>query len=105
VVPEKQGLKPSYQTANVGDLTGLSSGSRKTRIETLDKKRLGSHDLSLSSGSRKTRIETSLDGLDFLRVVEGLSSGSRKTRIETPLLILIPMATHWSKQWFQKNKD
>jgi len=37
---------------------GLSSGSRKTRIETEDYAIFGSRKNGLSSGSRKTRIET-----------------------------------------------
>jgi len=43
---------------------GLSSGSRKTRIETLIRPSLRSWALGLSSGSRKTRIETTAIGID-----------------------------------------
>ncbi len=34
MVPEKQGLKPIKQLAEEIGVSGLSSGSRKTRIET-----------------------------------------------------------------------
>jgi len=62
----------------------LSSGSRKTRIETFS---ILSKDLivfdCLSSGSRKTRIETLDTKGQKLVLFSCLSSGSRKTRIET----------------------
>jgi len=60
VVPEKQGLKPKVMAALPFPLNRLSSGSRKTRIET-DELPLDIANLAgLSSGSRKTRIETFL---------------------------------------------
>ncbi len=58
MVPEKQGLKLEHAIKLDRERKRLSSGSRKTRIETtkyLIKEKLES---SLSSGSRKTRIET-----------------------------------------------
>ena len=62
---------------------GLSSGSRKTRIETgQDENGYGWTIKGLSSGSRKTRIETIAPAFALLYQAR-LSSGSRKTRIET----------------------
>jgi len=58
VVPEKQGLKPSVWLNAVVRILSLSSGSRKTRIETTDGENGDTVSKSLSSGSRKTRIET-----------------------------------------------
>ena len=80
MVPEKQGLK----------LRSLSISARP-----------GS---SLSSGSRKTRIET-LTIKEVEQAIEGLSSGSRKTRIETRETISRRLTMIQSEQWFQKNKD
>jgi len=59
VVPEKQGLKRCPEGEGAKELDSLSSGSRKTRIETR-KSRGGNMSIwpGLSSGSRKTRIET-----------------------------------------------
>jgi len=129
VVPEKQGLKPSFFRFFFFDTWSLSSGSRKTRIETAVETRK-SIDIglskqwfqknkdwntstlpapfvpnpSLSSGSRKTRIETS-EIVEIRLNQFCLSSGSRKTRIET--VYYLPEGFHGtpSKQWFQKNKD
>ena len=82
MVPEKQGLKQPYAWSLKVGGEGLSSGSRKTRIETPKGNRLSRITRSLSSGSRKTRIETQGICVDA-DYVYGLSSGSRKTRIET----------------------
>jgi len=58
VVPEKQGLKLPPALTDRYAKKSLSSGSRKTRIETYHSE-VFQLDLSgLSSGSRKTRIET-----------------------------------------------
>jgi len=83
VVPEKQGLKLDPLIRVIIPPTGLSSGSRKTRIETAKNMTVyACVRASLSSGSRKTRIETALQPGRPLPVSR-LSSGSRKTRIET----------------------
>jgi len=58
VVPEKQGLKLKIMAGRESKFTRLSSGSRKTRIETFFHHLLAQQDERLSSGSRKTRIET-----------------------------------------------
>jgi len=59
VVPEKQGLKPRGAPGQwTLDRFSLSSGSRKTRIETDEKINIEKLKVGLSSGSRKTRIET-----------------------------------------------
>ncbi len=63
-------------------IPGLSSGSRKTRIETGKPITRTLVANCLSSGSRKTRIETYKITIYFPCLVS-LSSGSRKTRIET----------------------
>jgi len=60
VVPEKQGLKPSLIFCQARKPDSLSSGSRKTRIETKAIFIIGGLTDGLSSGSRKTRIETHL---------------------------------------------
>ena len=66
-----------------GDVISLSSGSRKTRIETLNSQDELSPFFRLSSGSRKTRIETWIALGTAGSAEKSLSSGSRKTRIET----------------------
>ncbi len=48
-------------------MRSLSSGSRKTRIETEERMKLFGRNKSLSSGSRKTRIETI--GGETMRVI------------------------------------
>ena len=59
MVPEKQGLKLTFSLAFSPGANSLSSGSRKTRIETsYIQKQKQKQKQSLSSGSRKTRIET-----------------------------------------------
>ena len=70
-------------------MTGLSSGSRKTRIETGNKEAVPFGDWRLSSGSRKTRIETEKRIMAIICDAVSLSSGSRKTRIETLLLFYL----------------
>jgi len=60
VVPEKQGLKLYLYKKRAGKSESLSSGSRKTRIETKIQVIVAWTSDSLSSGSRKTRIETGL---------------------------------------------
>ena len=129
MVPEKQGLKQDNIVSFPFPWTGLSSGSRKTRIETLvDESGAGKRLVSkqwfqknkdwnreaviyllenhwgLSSGSRKTRIEATL-ALSMTRRPVSLSSGSRKTRIETFSFRKNLERETRSKQWFQKNKD
>jgi len=63
VVPEKQGLKRDIDIGIAGQKKmSLSSGSRKTRIETAETERISAQaGRCLSSGSRKTRIETLSD--------------------------------------------
>jgi len=80
VVPEKQGLKPPAEVSTQAIVFRLSSGSRKTRIETKKSEYKAFGYPRLSSGSRKTRIET-----------RGLKESSER---------IVK-----SKQWFQKNKD
>jgi len=81
-------LRGKYEILNIyRQNTGLSSGSRKTRIETVLKSFVFETNIDcLSSGSRKTRIETSFSHSKASLAQEGLSSGSRKTRIETSTL-------------------
>ena len=58
MVPEKQGLKLADEKTTEPSERCLSSGSRKTRIETLVLTGVACFFVGLSSGSRKTRIET-----------------------------------------------
>ncbi len=59
MVPEKQGLKLLPPHPQFQNFYSLSSGSRKTRIETVPFSPLQEvTKIGLSSGSRKTRIET-----------------------------------------------
>ncbi len=58
MVPEKQGLKLGTSLMAIETFVCLSSGSRKTRIETTYLIQSIQAKMSLSSGSRKTRIET-----------------------------------------------
>ncbi len=86
MVPEKQGLKLKEPGSDKFLTFCLSSGSRKTRIETdLSAKHRRGNLRRLSSGSRKTRIETGNYGHNLGLSQTCLSSGSRKTRIETTL--------------------
>ena len=82
MVPEKQGLKLDEVRDGTALRIGLSSGSRKTRIETGRATADAQTYTGLSSGSRKTRIETASQVFSGFNLI-CLSSGSRKTRIET----------------------
>ena len=58
VVPEKQGLKLMFRQMIIHAFSGISGGSRKTRIETSTLLFLNPGQAGISGGSRKTRIET-----------------------------------------------
>ncbi len=71
MVPEKQGLKlVSLFLAGCLAILSLSSGSRKTRIETDEIGGTQPPLHGLSSGSRKTRIETVKDNQADYATVE-----------------------------------